>query len=162
MTQVRVEIEGDTDEVLRVLLHLGNAGRYVTAAGGDDDDVTMTAGTPGVAESDEPAPGEWTEALAGEFLAGLDPAARRIALHVWRAGAVGIHRSVLCQHTELTPEELRSLLMHMGHALRRLQRERGVTLSRPVAADTPLRSYFVDPDFATAAKSCAFVGAGRP
>ena len=67
--------------------------------------------------------------------------------------------------------ELRSLLMHMGRALRRLQRERGTTLSRPVAANSPLQSYFVDADFAAAANSRMFGegvldrrvdGAGRP
>lgn len=53
--------------------------------------------------SHETARGEWTEALAGEFLAGLEPATKRMALHVWRAGEAGIHRSVLCQRLELTP-----------------------------------------------------------
>ena len=46
--------------------------------------------------------------------------------------------------TELTPVELRSLVMRMGHALRRFQRERGMALSRPVAANSPLQSYFID------------------
>ena len=52
--------------------------------------------------------------------------------------------------------------MRMGHALRRFQQERGVTLSRPVAANSPLQSYFVDPDFAAVATSDAFGGMGRP
>ena len=69
----------------------------------------------------EPAAGEWTEALAGEYLAGLDPAARG--------------------------------------------------LPRPVAANNPLQSYFVDPGFAAAARSRMFDermlhqladGGGRP
>ena len=75
---------------------------------------------------------------------------------MWRVGEVGIHRSALCQRAELTPGELRSLLIRMGHALRRFQRERGVTLSRPVAVNSPLQSYFVDPDFAAAANSQMF------
>ena len=59
----------------------------------------------------------------------------------------------------------------MGHALRRFQRERGMTLPRPVAANSPLQSYFVDPDFAAVATSRMFgertgdqpaEGAGRP
>ena len=67
--------------------------------------------------------------------------------------------------------ELRSLVMRMGHALARLQRERGMTLSRPVAANSPLQSYFVDPDFAAVATYRMFGervtdrlvdGAGRP
>ena len=165
MTQVRVEIEGGADEVVRVLWHLGNAGRNALAGGtggsmetpaGSGDGATLVTGTQGAAGSHEPAPAEWTEALAGEFLAGLDPAARRMALQVWRAGETGIHRSALCQRAELTPAELRSLLMRMGHALRRFQREHGVKLSRPVAANSPLQSYFAGPDFAAAAKSQMF------
>ena len=171
MTQVRVEIEGSVDEVVQVLRHLGSAGRHATAGGtggstetpaGSGDDVTRANGTQRATGSRETATGQWTEALAGEFLAGLDPAARRMALHVWRAGAAGIHRSALCQRAELTPGELRSLLMRMGHALRRFQRERGVTLSRPMAANSPLQSYFVDPDFAAVATSHAFGGMRRP
>ena len=33
-------------------------------------------------------------------------------------------------------------------ALRRFQRERGLTLPRPVAINSPLQTYFVDPEFA--------------
>ena len=89
--------------------------------------------------SAELPPARWTEELAADFMAGLEPAARRMALHVWRAGAKGIHRSALCQRTELRPAELRSLLMRMGHALRRFQRERGM------AANSPLQTYFLIP-----------------
>ena len=165
MTQMRVEIEGSADEVVRVLLHLGGAGRPSTVSdaggstetpSGSGEEATPATSTPGVAGPDEMAPGEWTEALAGEFLAKLEPAARRMALHVWRAGEGGIHRSALCQRTELTPGDLRSLLMRMGHALGRFQRERGLALPRPVAANSPLQSYFVDPEFAAAANSQMF------
>ena len=79
-----------------------------------------------------------------------------MTLQVWRAGAAGIHRSVLCRRADLTPAELRSLLLRMGHALRRFQRERGMTLPRPMAANSPLQSYFVDPDFAAVAASQMF------
>ena len=51
--------------------------------------------------------------------------------------------------------------MRMGYALRRFQREHGVTLSRPVAANSPLQTYFVDPDFAAVATSDAFGGVGH-
>ena len=165
MTQVRVEIEGGPDEVVRVLWQLGSARRHATAGAGggsmetlagSGDDATPATGTPGASGSGEPAPAEWTEALVSEFLPRLEPAARRMARHVWRAGEAGIHRSALCQRAELTPAELRSLLMRMGHALRRLQRGCGVTLPRPMAANSPLQSYFVDPDFAAAAKSQMF------
>ena len=120
VTRVRVEIEGSADEVVRVPRRLGSVGRFVAAgdAGGSMEtpagssvDATPATRTLGVAGSRETAPGEWTEVLAGEFLAGLEPAARRMALHVWRAGAAGIHWSVLCQRAELTPAELRSLMM---------------------------------------------------
>ncbi len=171
MTQVRVEIEGGADEVVRVLWHLGSAGRQATAGAGggsmetlagSGDGVTPATGARGAAGSGEPAPAEWTEALAGEFLTGLEPAARRMARHVWRAGETGIHRSALCQRVELTSGELRSLLMRMGHALRRFQREREMTLSRPVAANSPLQSYFVDANFAAATTSEVFDGLGAP
>ena len=171
MTQVRVEIEGGADEVVRVLWHLGSAGRRATAGAGggsletpagSGDDATPATETQGAAGSGEPAPAEWTEVLAGEFLAGLEPAARRMALHVWRAGETGIHRRALCQRTELTPAELSSLLMRMGHALRRFQREREMALSRPVAANSPLQSYFVDANFAAVATAHAFGDVGRP
>ena len=165
MTQMRVEIEGSAGEVVLVLRHLGNAGRQADAGGaggsmetpaGSGEKAPSAAGTADAARSDEPALGEWTEALAAEFLAGLDPATRRVARHIWRAGEAGIHRGVLCQRAELTPGELRSLLIRMGHTLRRFQGEREVTLSRPVAANSPLQSYFVDSDFAAAANSHMF------
>ena len=58
---------------------------------------------------------------------------------------------MLYRRTDLTPVELRSLLIRLGHALGRFQRERGLALPRPVAANSPLQSYFVDPDFAAVA-----------
>ena len=67
-------------------------------------------------------PGHWTEELAADFKTGLEVVARRVMFQVWRAGAAGIHRNTLCQRTDLTPVELRSL-----------------------------QSYFVDPDFAAVA-----------
>ena len=101
-------------------------------------------------------PGHWTEELAADFTAGLDVVARRVMFQVWRAGERGSHRNVLCQRADLTPVELRSLLIRMGHALGRFQRERGMALPRPVAANSPLQSYFVDPDFAAVAASQMF------
>ena len=96
-------------------------------------------------------PGHWTQELAADFTAGLEVAARRVMFQVWRAGERGIHRNVLCQRADLTPAELRSLLIRLGRALGRFQRERGLALSRPIAANSPLRSYFVDPEFAAVA-----------
>ena len=170
MTHVRVEIEGVVDEVVRVLRQLGSAGRDATAGdaawsietlASSDEDVPSVTVTGGVVESDGRAPGQWTEALASDFLAELEPTARRMALHVWRAGAAGIHRRALCQRAELTPMELRSLSMRMGRALARFQREWGMILSRPVAANSPLQSYIIDPEFAAVADSQMF-GGGMP
>ena len=165
MTHVRVEIEGGAHEVVRVLRQLGSAGRDAIAGDttgpierpvSSDEAVPRVTVTKSVVASHELAPRQWTEALAGDFLAELEPTARRMALHVWRAGAAGIHRSVLCQRTELGPAELRSMLMRMGHRLRRFRQERRVMLSRPVAANSPLQSYFVDPDFAAVAAAQMF------
>ena len=96
-------------------------------------------------------PGRWTQELAADFTASLDVVAGRVLWHVWRAGERGIHRNTLCQRTDLTPAELRSLVMRLGRVLGRFQRERGMALSRPMAANSPLRSYFVDPEFAAVA-----------
>ena len=97
------------------------------------------------------APGHWTQELAGDFTASLDVVARRVMFQVWRAGERGSHHNVLCQLADLSPGELRSLVMRMGHALGRFQRERGMALSRPVAANSPLQSYFINADFAVVA-----------
>ena len=102
------------------------------------------------------APGHWTQELAADFTAGLDIVARRVMFQVWRAGERGSDRNVLCQRADLTPVELRSLVMRMGQALGRFQRERGMALSRPVAANSPLQSYLVDPNFAAVAASRMF------
>ena len=170
MARMNVEIEGSVDEVIGVLRQLGSAGRPATAGHGDRlteqppagvRETTRTTGMQEMALDHEVSPGKWTVALARDFLSGLQPAARRMALHVWRAGPAGIHRRALCQRAELTPVELRSLSMWMGRALARFQRERGMTLSRPVAANRPLQSYFVDPDFAAVTDSETF-GGGMP
>ena len=97
------------------------------------------------------APGRWTQELAADFTAGLDVVARRVMFQVWRGGAAGIHRNTLGQRTDLSPVELRTLVMRMGRVLQRFRRERGMALSRPVAANSPLQSYFMDADFAAVA-----------
>ena len=157
MVKLHLELEGEVGEVVRVLRRLGggdNADGEVrdgprpapteerTSAG----DIVPEPGT--TAASATLAPGHWTEELAADFTAGLDDAARRVMFQVWRAGERGSHRNVLCQRADLTPVELRSLLIRMGHALGRFQRERGMALSRPMAANSPLQSYFINADFA--------------
>ena len=170
MTNMSIEIEGSLDEVVSVLRQLGTAGS--PAAAGDSDrsieEPAADAGETGpAAEAQVMAvptrvfSGKWTETLARDFLAELELMARRVALHVWRAGAADVHRRTLCLRTELTPMELRLLSMRMGRALARFGRERGMTLARPVAANSPLQSYFVDPDFAAVANSQMF-GGGMP
>ncbi len=162
MVWIRVEVAGDADEVVRVLGHLGGAtvrvpdGQQLPATGQDRSETNPVLERSAAEISPAPPSGGWTEELAADFTSSLDAVARRMALCVWQAGTAGIHRRVLCQRTELTPAELRSLLMRMGHALRRFQRERGLTLSRPVVGNSPLQSYFVDPDFAAVAVSWMF------
>ena len=102
------------------------------------------------------APGHWTQELVADFTAGLDDAARRVMFQVWWAGERGSHRNVLCQRADLTPVELRSLVIRMGRALGRFQRERGLALPRPVAANSPLQSYFINAEFAAVAASQMF------
>ena len=165
MVKLHLELEGEVGEVVRVLRRLGGGGN----AGGEVRDgpspapaeerasAVGTVPEPGIMETSAAlAPGHWTEELAADFTAGLDDAARRVMFQVWRAGERGSHRNVLCQRADLTPAELRSLLIRMGHALGRFQRERGMALSRPMAANSPLQSYFVDPDFAAVATSQMF------
>ena len=43
------------------------------------------------------------------------------------------------------------MLIRMGHVLGGFQRERGLALSRPMAANSPLQSYFINADFAAVA-----------
>ena len=160
MVKLHLELEGAVGEVVRVLRRLGGGGNAdgevrdgpsptptgeITSA----VDIVPEPGTTATAAT--LAPGHWTEELAADFTAGLDVVARRVMFQVWRAGAAGIHRSALCQRAELTPAEPRSLRVRMGHVLRRFQRERGMALSRPVAANSPLQSYFVNADFAAVA-----------
>ena len=165
MVKLHLELEGDVGEVVRVLRRIG---------GGDNGDGEVRDGprpapaeerTAAVDTVPEPGttaasatlvPGHWTEELAADFTAGLDVVARRVMFQVWRAGAAGIRRNTLCQRTDLEPVELRSLLMRMGHALRRFQRERGLALSRPVAANSPLQSYFINAEFAAVSTSEMF------
>ena len=165
MVKLHLELEGDVGEVVRVLRRL---------SGGDSADGEVRDG-PRPAPTEERTsagdavpepgttattatllPGRWTEELAADFTAGLEVVARRVLQHVWRAGTAGIHRNTLCQRTDLTPVELGSLVMRIGRALGRFQRERGMALSRPVAANSPLQSYFVDPNFAAVAASRMF------
>ena len=165
MVKLHLELEGDVGEVFRVLRRIGggdNADGEVRdgprpAPAEERASAADTVPEPGTtAASATLAPGHWTEELAADFTAGLDDAARRVMFQVWRAGERGSHRNVLCQRADLTPVELRSLVMRMGRVLGRFQRERGLALPRPMAANSPLQSYFVDPDFAAVAASRMF------
>ena len=165
MVKLHLELEGDADEVAQALRRIVGGdftgGREPAGASA----VTLDHGAPEAAVVAEPEtaanpadlpPGGWTEKLAADFVAGLNPVARQVVLHVWRAGEAGIHRRQLCQCAGLTPAELRGLLIGMGQRMRRFQRERGLELSRPVVANAPLQSYFIDADFAAAATSRMF------
>ena len=165
MVKLHLELEGDVGEVVRVLRRIGGGGNEDgevrdgprPAPTGERTAAVDTVPEPGTtAASATLAPGHWTQELAADFTAGLDDAARRVMFQVWRAGERGSHRNVLCQRADLTPMELRSLLIRLGHALGRFQRERGMALSRPVAANSPLQSYFINAEFAAVAASQMF------
>ena len=165
MVKLHLELEGDVGEVIRVLRRLGGGDREggVVRDGprpAPTEERTSAGGTvpePGTtATAAALAPGHWTQELAADFMAGLEPAGRRVALHVWRAAERGIHRNTLCQRTDLSLVELGTLVMRMGRALGRFQRERGLALSRPVAANSPLQSYFINAEFAAVAASDLF------
>ena len=165
MVKLHLELEGDVGEVFRALRRLG---------GGDNGDGEVRDGprlapTEGRASAVDTVPepgttatsatlaaGRWTEELAADFTAGLDVVARRVMFQVWRAGERGSHRNVLCQRADLTPVELGTLVMRMGRALGRFQRDRGLALPRPVAANSPLQSYFMDAEFAAVSASQMF------
>ena len=109
MVKLHLELEGEVGEVVRVLRRIAggdNAGGEVwdgpsPAPAGERTAAVDTVPEPGTtATSGELLPGHWTQELAADFMAGLDPGARRMTLHVWRAGATGIHRNTLCQRTD--------------------------------------------------------------
>ena len=160
MVKLHLELEGEVGEVVRVLRRIGGGDH----AGGEVPDGPRpalaeertaagdTAPEPGTtATSATLLPGRWTQELAADFTASLDVVAGRVLWHVWRAGERGIHRNTLCQRTDLSLVELRSLLIRLGRVLGRFQREGGMALSRPVAANSPLQSYFINADFAAVA-----------
>ena len=160
MVKSQLELEGDVGEVVRVLRRIGggdNAGGEVRDGPRPAPTEERTSAVDTVPEPGTTAtaaallPGRWTQELAADFTAGLDAAAVRVMFQVWRVGERGIHRNTLCQRTDLSPVELRSLLIRMGHVLGRFQRERGLALSRPMAANSPLQSYFINADFAAVA-----------
>ena len=160
MVKLHLELEGDVGEVVRVLRRIGggdNGDGEVRdgprpAPAGERASAGGTVPEPGTtATSVALAPGRWTEELAADFTAGLDVVARRVMFQVWRAGAAGNRRNTLCQRADLSPVELRTLVMRMGRVLGRFQRERGMALSRPMAANSPLQSYFINAEFAAVA-----------
>ena len=139
MVKVQLELEGEVAEVIWGLSRIGGGAPDVAQSLAGPQTAAAErkpAGTPAVPEPGTTAtsatllPGRWTQELAADFTSGLDVVARRVMFQVWRAGAAGIHRNTLCQRTDLSPVELRSVLMRMGHVLRRFQRERGMALSR--------------------------------
>ena len=160
MVKLHLELEGEVGEVVRVLRRIGGGdnadgevrdGRARPQRRREQSAVDTVPERGTTATSAALAPGRWTEELAADFTAGLDVVAGRVLWHVWRAGERGIHRNTLCQRTDLSLVELRSLLIRLGRVLGRFQRERGMALSRPMAANSPLQSYFIDLDFAAVA-----------
>ena len=146
MVKIHLELEAEADDVVRTLRRIcgvapdvgqGHADAQIAPADPNQSEPAAVLEPETIASAAALPPARWTEELAADFMAGLDPMARRTARHVWRAGAAGIHRSALRQRTELTPGDLHSLLVRMGQSLRRFQLERGMTLHRPVAANKP-------------------------
>ena len=150
MVKLHLELEGDVGEVVRVLRRIGGGdnedgevrdGSRPAASTGERTSAVDTVPEPGTtATSATLVPGRWTEELAADFTAGPGHRGRASVAARVGAGAAGIHRSALCQRTDLAPAELRSLLMRMGHVLRRFHRERGMALPRPVGANTRCRA----------------------
>ena len=107
MVKLHLELEGDMGEVVRVLRRRGGRGTTQAARFGmgrvtpqrrREQRQWALFRSPGTtAASATLLPGRWTEELAADFMAGLEPAGRRVALHVWRAAERGIHRNTLCQ-----------------------------------------------------------------
>ena len=163
MVIISIELEGGADAVVAALRRIsGDApgvpppgAGAVPAASPERVSPESPAAEPPPSTSDLPS-GGWTEMLAAAYIAQLDPEAREVVGHAWRAGAAGIHRNALHQRAGLTSEQIRPLLLRMGHRLRRFQRERGQALPRPVKANSPLQSYFIDPGFAVAASAAMF------
>ena len=158
MVRVDLELEGDAEDVLlslRRIVHGAGMDTVVQGSGRMPPPADAVAGSEAATVAPPSVP-MWTADVAASFVAGLGHAARRVVLQVWQAGDAGIHRSALCRRAELSPVELRGLLTSMGHALRRLRREREMRLSRPVVANTPLQTYFIDPEFAAVASSGIF------
>ncbi len=162
MVRVDLELEGEAEDVLRGLRRIvggAGTGTVVPELGHILSQADEVRGSAATTVMPPPVP-TWTEAVAADFVAGLGVAARRVVLQVWRAGDGGIHRSALCRRAELSPAELRGLLVSMGHALRRFQRERGMRLSRPVVSNAPLQTYYIDAEFAAVASSGMFDAEG--
>ena len=163
MVKISIELEGGAGAMVAALRRISGdvpgilppGAGAVPAAYPKRVSSESPAAEPPPSTSDLPS-GGWTEMLATAYVAQLDPEAREVVGHAWRAGAAGIHRNALRQRTGLTSEQIRPLLLRMGHRLRRFQRERGQALPRPVRANSPLQSYFVDPGFAAAASAAMF------
>ena len=161
MVRVDLELEGSAEDVVRGLRRIvdgAGMGTVVPELGHVLPPADEVMGSE--ATMDMPPVSTWTEAEAADFVAGLGVAARRVVLQVWRAGDAGIHRSALCRRAELTPAELRALLVSMSHTLRRFQQQRGMRLSRPVVSNAPLQTYYIDAEFAAVASSGMFDAAG--
>ena len=162
MVRVDLELEGSAEDVVRALRRIvdgAGTGTVVPELSHIPPQADEVVGSEATTVMPPPVP-TWTEAVVADFVAGLGVAARRVVLQVWRAGDGGIHRSALCRRAELTPAELRALLVSMSHTLRWFQQQRGIRLSRPVVSNAPLQTYFIDAEFAAVASSGMFDAAG--
>ena len=98
MVKMHLELEGEADDVVRTLRRIcgvapdvdpGHAGAPIAPAEHNQSELVAVLEPETTASAGAPPLARWTEELAGDFMAALDPVARRMALHVWRAGAAG-------------------------------------------------------------------------
>ena len=109
IVQISIELEGGADAVVKALRRIigdvpGVLPPAVGAVPPERVSPESSAAEPTPPTSELPS-GGWTEMLAAAYIARLDPAAREVVGHAWRAGAAGIHRNALRQRTGLTSEQ---------------------------------------------------------
>ena len=112
MVKIGIELEGGADAVVAALRRiigdvpgvLPPGAGAVPAASPERVSPESPAAEPPPATSDLPS-GGWTEMLATAYIAQLDPEAREVVGHAWRAGAAGIHRNALRQRTGLPSKQ---------------------------------------------------------
>ena len=98
MVKMHLELEGEADDVVRALRRIcgvapdvdpGHAGSPIAPADHNQSETAVVLEPETTASAGAPPPARWTEELAGDFTAGLDPVARRMALPRLAGGRMG-------------------------------------------------------------------------